>query len=400
MTKLVFSDISYINNKQKEMLNDLFKYVCNNNKYYKQQILKLNVNTDEDIEFCKLPIITKQDVKDNIDVFFSDSTEERYCELTSGSTGVPLACYKTKSERLTASLAMWKERRRIDSAVNSYNFFSLYGPGVSRVMGNFFDFEKNNMIKCFNRMMHYSPRWIQGPVTAIERYAKLIENNDVIYNSSTIKFIEFSGEYVDQEKRRYIEDVMKCKTTSYYGLKETWCVAYECQYDKLHILDNLIYAEVFKTNFDDSDIGEIVITSLYNRFMPFIRYNTKDLGKIKYESCSCGKTTPTIKLVEGRSGDIIKGENDVFGTLIFKRVLNSVILSGHDAIESFRAEQVALNRFRLYIVKKQNYTEHTTKLLTGIIYKELGKKVEVDIKFVELIPSLPSGKSKIFQCLI
>ena len=73
---------------------------------------------------------------------------------------------------------------------------------------------------------------------------------------------------------------------------------------------------------------------------------------------------------------------------------------GYDDIHRFRAEQVGLKQFTLYIVKAATYTDMTTQVLTDILKESLGNDMEFTFKFVDRIEALPNGKYKNFQCLI
>jgi phenylacetate-CoA ligase len=51
--------------------------------------------------------------------------------------------------------------------------------------------------------------------------------------------------------------------------------------------------------------GEIVCTSLFNKAMPLIRYAIGDVGVPSDESCTCGRTLPLMKVVEGRKDSLL-----------------------------------------------------------------------------------------------
>ena len=67
----------------------------------------------------------------------------------------------------------------------------------------------------------------------------------------------------------------------------------------------------------ENEAGELVVTTLTRRGMPVLRYRTKDITKITYEPCKCGRTHARMAKTMGRTDDmlIIKGVN-VFPTQI------------------------------------------------------------------------------------
>ena len=50
----------------------------------------------------------------------------------------------------------------------------------------------------------------------------------------------------------------------------------------------------------EGEVGEIVVTDLFNLYMPFIRYRTGDLAVSTRECCPCGRGFPLLDRVEGR----------------------------------------------------------------------------------------------------
>ena len=57
--------------------------------------------------------------------------------------------------------------------------------------------------------------------------------------------------------------------------------------------------------------GELVFTTLTKEAFPVIRYRTKDISSLHYETCACGRTLVRMGKVTGRTDDmlIIRGVN-------------------------------------------------------------------------------------------
>ncbi len=389
---------------QKEKLLAVLNHLNMHNEYYrgvfKENSINLKGSIDEILE--KLPVTTKKDIRKNYSSYISDTREDTFGELTSGSTGTPVNCQKTRTERMLAMLNIWKQRRMWDPEVDITNYLSLHDVNTYKKVGNLLNFEKEHMKKCFRRLLALSPRWLSGPASTFEKYAKLIQNEEVPYNKGTIKFIELAGEYADKNSRQYIEEIFGCKTINHYGTIETWCIAYECPKGHLHVQKDLMYVETVNHSIlpGKKDIGEITVTSLYNKLMPVIRYNIQDLGKVEFVDCECGQASQVITLYGGRTGDMIVGKKEVLGEIFFKRGIYKLINRGMDCIDSFRVEQVELNTFIMYIVRLPNYTDEVTQFLLDYIHTGIGSEAEVEFKFVEDIPPLPSGKIKIFYSFV
>ena len=56
----------------------------------------------------------------------------------------------------------------------------------------------------------------------------------------------------------------------------------------------------------EGDSGELLVTTLTKEGMPLLRYRTKDITRINYEPCKCGRTLARMDKTTGRTDDMIK----------------------------------------------------------------------------------------------
>lgn len=102
--------------------------------------------------------------------------------------------------------------------------------------------------------------------------------------------------------------------TDIYGLSEVTGsgVTQECIYiQSLHIWSDFFFPEIIdhKTGkiLPELKAGELVITTLTKQAIQLIRYRTRDIVSITYETCKCGRTVPRISKIKGRTDDMIIG---------------------------------------------------------------------------------------------
>ena len=62
---------------------------------------------------------------------------------------------------------------------------------------------------------------------------------------------------------------------------------------------------------ENGDKGEMVVTMLQKEAMPMIRYRIRDISYLMEDECACGRTSPRIGRISGRSDDmlIVRGIN-------------------------------------------------------------------------------------------
>jgi phenylacetate-CoA ligase len=134
----------------------------------------------------------------------------------------------------------------------------------------------------------------------------------------------FGGEPWSEELRREIEKRLNIVATDNYGLSEIVGpgVAGECLCKKgMHIFEDHFIPEIIDPEtgkvLPEGEKGELVLTNIVQEAIPLIRYRTRDITRLHYDKCDCGRTMVRMEKTMGRSDDmlIIKGVN-VFPTQI------------------------------------------------------------------------------------
>ena len=117
--------------------------------------------------------------------------------------------------------------------------------------------------------------------------------------------------------------------TSNYGMSELMGpgVSGECEYlCGMHINEDFFIPEIIdpKTGrvLPPGEKGELVITCIYKEALPLIRYRTKDVTRLIYEPCKCGRTTVRMENLDGRTDDMLK----IRGVNVFPSQIEEVLL--------------------------------------------------------------------------
>ena len=124
--------------------------------------------------------------------------------------------------------------------------------------------------------------------------------------------------------------------------------------------------------------------------MPLIRYSLGDIGRLSKEMCSCGRTLPLMKSVEGRSGDFFVAHD---GSLVHGEYFTHLFY-GIEGVIKFQMVQESLVDIQLKIVSKDNRLKDTD--INNIKNKTreiLGKQCNMNVEYVKSIPPTASGKS-------
>jgi len=364
-----------------------------------------NIKTVKDL--VKLPILTKEDVRNNLAKMIARSFQRSRLipERTGGSTGEPLDFFTTKES--------WSWEHAAGFRAYGWSGYQLgdkqalmWGHPVDLVefqklrenIVNFFqrtivlpcDYVSDKSMTIFaNRLERFRPKLIRGYASAVYLFAKFCKERG--HNIQPKAVITTADTLFDHE-RRMIEDTFKCEVYDFYGSREAAGIASECpEHSGYHVSAENIILEIIRKgeHVAPGENGEILVTNLNNYGMPFIRYGTKDVGSPSDEICPCGRGLPLIKSLEGRNWDIITTPNGYIQYSFFYWIIAGL------HVKQFQIIQETRDRILIKIVKDKQYSEVDTEYILQKLSHSISKNIKIDIEFVNLIPPTKSGKRRV-----
>ena len=126
-----------------------------------------------------------------------------------------------------------------------------------------------------------------------------------------LKFAMVSGEMGGEPLRKMFTEKygIICLGGDAYATADIGSIASSCEKDKgMHVNTDVIVEIVDPASgkvLPPGEIGEIVVTP-FDEVYPLVRFGTGDLGMLVVEPCECGRTTPRIPKIMGRSGDAVR----------------------------------------------------------------------------------------------
>ena len=139
---------------------------------------------------------------------------------------------------------------------------------------------------------------------------------------------------------------------------------------------------------EDGKLGRIVITDLYNKAMPLLRYDTGDLGIMSHVS-SKGRKGTFITKVEGRSNDFIFSTT---GEMLSPVTISVGMWKFNDLIQ-WRFVQNGKNEYEMQLKSATPQYAREAELLSDL-RQCVGADANIRILYVDDIPLLKSGKRK------
>lgn len=388
-------------------LKKILEYAYINVPYYHQVFKTLHI-TPNDIadaaDFRKLPILDKEDIRNNLDAFISPNYQKKDLveHFTGGSTGVTLRFFlhKNTEQREAVELRSYrwagldigdKHVRLWGNPISSSHATfkgKIYDLLFRQLFLSSYNLSDESMHEYARKLVLYKPKVIIGYSSSLYLFAKFLDENKLegIQPESIISTAEVLYDY----QRELIESVFGCKVFNKYGSNEFSLIAQECSdHSGMHIAAEHVYVETVKDDGEPAatgELGELIVTDLDNYAFPFFRYRIGDLGRLSDIRCSCGRGLPLLEKVEGRVWDVIVGANGnrlIGGFYLVKAI---------EGIKQFQFIQEEFGELVVKLVIDELFTEKEKQKLLKRIYETLGKNLKVYIQIVNDIPVSKSGK--------
>jgi phenylacetate-coenzyme A ligase PaaK-like adenylate-forming protein len=206
-----------------------------------------------------------------------------------------------------------------------------------------------------------------------------------------IKTVFVTGEVLFPYQRALISETLNCPVANGYGGRDSGFVAHECPQGGMHIMADANIVEILDSRgspLPEGELGEIVVTDLHSREVPFLRYATGDVGALSTRKCPCGRSLPLLERIEGRTTDFIVAPD---GTILHALSL-IYVLREIQGVEQFRIRQKAVDRFHIELVRNQHYPAESEVRIRENLQQRLRAPIEVTIEYRSELSPEPSGK--------
>ena len=282
--------------------------------------------------FERLPIVTKQDLREHFDDFV-DPTLRRFMKVstTGGSTGTPTKTgydgripEEIYSWRLQSRFGVhpwddhayiWRDRRA--SKLAKFMNALMWWPTKHLKLDASFmtDASIAAFLEKFNRL---KPALLQGYVGAVSQVAQYVLDHKLRMWSP--KVVWTTSAPLSNVQRALIMKAFGAPVCDEYGSCECRWIACQCEECKgLHVNVEHVHIEFVDDKnqpVPKGEYGRTLITNLEDTVFPLIRYENNDRGRWLTEPCACGRSLPCIDSVKGRevesfvlpSGKTINGE--------------------------------------------------------------------------------------------
>ncbi|MBQ3505698.1 MAG: phenylacetate--CoA ligase [Clostridia bacterium] len=296
-------------------------------------------------DLAKLPFTTKQDMRDTypFGLFAVPKDELVRIHASSGTTGKPTVVGYTRGDLDTwtdcvSRIACMGGATEKDVAQICFGYGMFTGAlglhyGLEKIGAAIVPSSTGNSEKQLMYMKDFGTSLLVATPSYALRLAEVAREIGIDPKKDLgIKIALVGSELLTDAMREEMHAVWgkDVKITSNYGMSELMGpgVSGEClEFCGMHINEDYFIPEIIDSETGEvlpaGEKGELVITCIKKEGLPLIRYRTKDITRLFYEPCACGRTTCRMENLSGRSDDMLK----IRGVNVFPGQIEEVVLS-------------------------------------------------------------------------
>ncbi|WP_136151109.1 phenylacetate--CoA ligase family protein [Flavobacterium sangjuense] len=401
---------NYVNQKKAAIV----EYHLKHNKSYQDFVGKSSFDN-----WNELPIMTKKEFQKPLSERLSEgyTPSTVYVNKTSGSSGDPFIFAKDKfCHALTWSNIIYRFGWfGID--FNSSLQARFYGIPLDfignkkerikdllshRYRFTIFDLSDVVLEKVLTKFQNKKFDYINGYTSSIVLFAKFLQKKNIVLTSvcPTLKCCIVTSEMLFDDDKILLEKQFGVPVVNEYGASELDLIAFQNPEGEWQVNSETIFVEILDEEnnvLPNGKEGRIVITSLYNKAHPFIRYDIGDVGILDEKSTS---KKPILKKLIGRTNDIaVLPSGKKSPGLTFYYVTKSIIEDDGN-VKEFVIKQTKIDTFDIEYVSELELTEAQIQQIEKAITTYLESGLTFSFNRKEKLERSKSGKLKQFVSLI
>jgi phenylacetate-CoA ligase len=378
----------FIENKKQEIVDFYIK----NNPFY-ASLVGANFSGN----WNDLPVLTKKNLQKPLKERLSTGYNEKtvYVNKTSGSSGDPFIFAKDKfCHGLTWASNIYRFGWFEIDFNKSYqarfygiplDFFGNKKERIKDFLSNryrftIFDLSDEVLEKVLTKFKQKKFDYINGYTSSIVLFAKFLQSKKIILKDicPTLKVCMVTSEMLFDEDKVLLEKQFGIPIVNEYGASELDLIAFQNPKGEWQINAETLFVEIL----DDKNLalpygkeGRVVITSLFNKAHPFIRYDIGDIGILDEKSTL---QKPILKQLIGRTNDIaILPSGKKSPGLTFYYVTKSIIEDDGN-VKEFIIKQTKIDTFEIGYVSENELSKSQIQKIEEAISLYL----EPNLKFV------------------
>ncbi len=401
---------AFVEQRKKEIV----QYHLTNNSFYKNFF-----GNSPFREWKDVPVMKKEDLQRPLGERLSTgfNLKKVYVGKTSGSSGIPFIFAKDRFCH-ALSWAEFIDRYKwygidLDKSIQA-RFYGIpldrFGYFKERLKDRFgfryrfpiFNLNESKMEEFLVDFRNRNFDYLNGYTSSIVLFAKFLRKKNMILKtlSPNLKLCIVTSEMLFETDRILMEKQFGVPVVNEYGASELGLLAFENAEKDWIFNSETMYVEILDEQNRVLPIGEegrIVVTSLYNKAHPFIRYDIGDMGSLDAGSSA---KKPLLKQLSGRTNDVaVLPSGKVVPGLTFYYVTKTVI-EDEGLVKEFVVKQTETDKFKILYVSEMALSKHKLEKVRKAMTDYLEEGLELEFVHQTTLTRSKRGKLKQFESLL
>ncbi|CAM3630145.1 putative capK protein [Flavobacterium saliperosum S13] len=361
--------------------NEIVSFHMKNNSFYRELAGKNTVENWND-----LPVLTKKDLQKPLIKRLSKGYTPKtvFVNKTSGSSGDPFVFAKDKQAHALTWASIIHRFGWYGIDFNTSYQARFYGIPLDFIgyrkerlkdfLGQRYRFPIFDLSDAFLEkvLTHFRTKkfeYINGYTSSIVLFAKFLQTKNIVLKTicPTLKVCMVTSEMLFDDDKILLETQLGIPIVNEYGASELDLIAFQNPNGEWQVNSETLFMEILDENnqpVPNGTEGRIVITSLYNKAHPFIRYDIGDIGILDEKSTP---KKPILKKLIGRTNDVaLLPSGKKAPGLTFYYVTKSIIEDDGN-VKEFIIRQTKIDTFEIdYVSEKELTSEQLKKIQEAI----------------------------------
>ena len=321
--------------------------------------------------------------------------------LSSGSTGEPFRVYYEPRAWATLKYAVKLRARRACGVgpTDRVAILDTCAPAAPGVFQRSLGWTRISVLQpastVADALVSFAPDVVYGLPSALLEAARALELRG---SRLQLSMLFTNGELLNGS-RAALAEAFDAPVYDIYGTSETKEIAWECTHGGMHLNADVVRLEVL----DDSgrslpagEEGNLVATLLVNRAMPLFRYSTGDRGTLLSGRCTCGRASPLLGMMSGRSADVLVLRG---GQRISPYALTCA-LERVSGVLRYQVRQLDPARVRVRAIAEGSADrERIAQQMRTALRFDVAPFLDADVEFVDRLPTGPRAKFRVVEPL-
>lgn len=355
-----------------------------------------------------MPVMEKKSLQTDNGAFIHREKPPDCWRKTGGSTAEPLQIPAWNSERSFAAQDMWYARswfgiKPSDKLFLIWGHRHLLGKGfrgwlngIARSFQDFllgyyrysaYDLSEKGLQKAAQILLEFRPSYVMGYAVALDQFAGINRVHRAAFRKLRLKAVIATAEsFPRADSREFIADVFGCPVVMEYGAVETGPLAHQQRGGNYFVFWRHYFLEGIKSQHSPNGY-ELLVTTLYPRCLPLIRYRIGDLVAADSDRGEFGEN---FKEVIGRCNDFLTLRD---GSVVHSEAFTHAVVEA-PSITAYQVKQVEEGGITLNYVSEKTVAFSEINDIRQRLRRINPELTEIRIERVGLLDQTIAGKTR------